>query len=345
MLRPILWLSVFIVISVVSATAQRETRVSGQPVQGMITGQVRYADGNLPAFDVLVSCDSFSGGLIGQQNADRNGRFQFSNLAPAQYTITVRFQGYQEEKQTVDLLSTGTAYVQIRLKPDASGTNVSGARPLVRDANIPSEARKEFEKADEVLRVEKKESLQEGIRHLEKAITLYPKFLEAELKLGTAYMDLGQWDKAEQALRRALEIDPNAANAMFALGEIYLHQKKDEDAERILLQGLKVEDRSYQGHLTLGRVYWDMGSKPKDEAQWRPLLEKSYEQAKRVLELDPNLAAAHLLKGNLLLRVRRAPDALHEFEEYLRLDPKGPLAEQTRGVVEKIKKALAEQKN
>jgi hypothetical protein len=32
------------------------------------------------------------------------------------------------------------------------------------------------------------------------------------------------------------------------------------------------------------------------------------------------------------------------FEEYLRLAPKGPLANETRDLVEKIKKALADKK-
>ena len=59
------------------------------------------------------------------------------------------------------------------------------------------------------------------------------------------------------------------------------------------------------------------------------------------LKLDPEVAQAHLLKGNLLLRVRRAADAQHEYEEYLRLEPKGLFADQTRAIVEKIKKALA----
>ncbi len=62
------------------------------------------------------------------------------------------------------------------------------------------------------------------------------------------------------------------------------------------------------------------------------------------MELDPNLADAHLLKGNLYFKVHRAEDALHEFEEYLRLDPKGQFADQTRSLVDKIKKALAQTK-
>jgi tetratricopeptide (TPR) repeat protein len=91
--------------------------------------------------------------------------------------------------------------------------------------------------------------------------------------------------------------------------------------------------------MVLGRTYWDM-AKAKDDAQAKPLLEKSYEQVNQALKLNPTLASAHLLKSNLLLRVRRVQDALNEFEEYLRLEPKGQFAEQTRNTVEKLKLAL-----
>ena len=91
----------------------------------------------------------------------------------------------------------------------------------------------------------------------------------------------------------------------------------------------------------MSRVYWSMSSKIKDDAQARPTLEKAYNHVKKSIEIDPKLAQAHLHKANLLLRVRRAADAKLEFEEYLRLDPKGPFAEQARDRVDKIKKALA----
>lgn len=61
---------------------------------GQITGQVRYAAARQPAFNVLVNCHSFDGGLIGQQNTDRDGRFRFSDLKPDQYIIAVRVSGY-----------------------------------------------------------------------------------------------------------------------------------------------------------------------------------------------------------------------------------------------------------
>jgi tetratricopeptide (TPR) repeat protein len=309
---------------------------------GQITGQIRYADTGLPAFNVLVNCDSRNSGSCGQEMTDRSGRFRFTNLPASQFVITVRIPGYLEQRQEVELLTSPSATLQLQLRPDGSAKSTAPGT-LVLDSNVPAAARKEFDQAAELVNNGKKEGLEQGTRHLEKAVSIYPQFVEAHLMMGTAYMDLGQLDKAEVSLKRTIELNPKAANAMFALGELYLKQKKTDEAEKVFLQGLTVEDRSAQGHLGLARVYWATASGIKDETQARPLLEKAYEQVKKALDLEPNMAQAHLVKGNLLLRVRRAADAEHEFEEYLRLDPKGASAEQAKLTVDKIKKALESQ--
>ena len=305
-----------------------------------ITGKVLDSVNNQPLFNISVWCEG--SGYSGRQNTDRGGKFAFGQLVPGHYTVSVHTPGYEDAQQSRDLLdSRSNEYVLLLLKPDHGAKRTNAAAV---DVTVPAEARSEFEKAEAALATGKKEKTAEAIRHLEKATALYPKFMEAQLRLGTAYMDLEQWDKAEQTLKHLVEIDPQAANALFALGEIYLRQKKEGEAEKVVLQGLQIEERSYEGHLALGRVYWNEAVKTKDETQSRPLLEKSYEQVKRALELNPNLAEGHLLKGNLLFKVRRPADAQHEYEEYLRLDPKGQYADQTRALVDKIKKALAESK-
>lgn len=338
--------SYFVLIAALTAVTAptliaQESRANPQTLSGQISGQVRFADGGQPAFNILVRCDSFNSGSCGQETTDRNGRFRFTGLMPSQYVITVRALGYVEQKQNVELLTSPNANLQFQLRSDGSAKPAVGAGVV--DANVPASAKKELDQAAAALATGKKEGIEESVRHLEKAVSIYPQFIQANLMLGTAYMDLGQWEKAKQTLMRTLELDPKAANALFALGELYLRQKKTEEAEKTLLRGLQLEDRSFQGHLSLGRVYWDMAAQYKDDAQARPYLEKAYEQVKKTLELNPNLAPAHLLKGNLLLRVRRAADAQQEFEEYIRLDPQGPFAEQARVAAEKIKKALASQ--
>ena len=329
-------------LAVLPARGQGGGQFEGRAT-GNINGQIRYAQGGQPVFNVLVNCESSSGGLISQETTDRNGKFSFRNINIAQYVITVRLPGYFEERETVALQQQPDQYLQIRLRPDRS-TVAPVPTTIVMDASVPAEAQKEFQKAEELVANERKDTVEEAIRHLEAALTIYPRFLQAELKLGTLYMDLGRWDKAERALKQALEIDPKTVNASFALGEVYFREKKYDEAEKVLQGALAVEPKSARAHFTLARTYWEKVSGVKDESQWRPPLEKSYQEVKIALELDPNLADAHLLKGNLYFKVRRAEDALHEFEEYLRLDPKGQFADQTRALADKIRKALAETK-
>ncbi len=312
---------------------------------GQISGQVRYAGSNQPAFNAIVSCDSYISGFIGQQYADRNGRFQFSRLQLGQYTIRVRFPGYTEEKQDVDLSTAITANLQFQLKEDSSTRPTASPVTRTINANLPAAAQAEFDQAVALIDTGKKEDIERALPHLQKAIAVYPHFTEAELKLGAAYMDLGTWDKAEQTLKTVIQIDPKAGNAYFALGEVYRREKKYDQAAKILEDGLMIEPRSPQGHFTLARVYWEKVSGVKDESQWRPPLEKAYQEVKQAIDLDPNFAAAHLLKGNLLFKVRRAEDALKEFDEYLRLEPNGEFASQTRDLAEKIRKALAQRKS
>jgi cytochrome c-type biogenesis protein CcmH/NrfG len=297
---------------------------STEPIQ--VTGQLRYQNGQ-PATDVVVRLDSLSGGVAGEVRTDRLGKFRFQNLFPIQYQVIIRQPGYQEIQREVNLVMVSTENLQLSLVPDTP--SVSSKPPpsgFVIDANVPPEARKEFEKADAALATAKKEKIPDGIQHLGRAISLYPNFLEAHLKLGVAYMDLQQWDKAEGALRRALQINPKTANALFALGEVYWKQDKYMAAEKVLREGLSIETRSWQGHFTLGRLYWSRGD-----------IAKAGRQVGLAIQLNPNFADAHLLAANILIRANKREDGLLEYREYLRLEPRGEYATQVREIIAKLK--------
>ncbi len=300
-----------------------------------IHGQVRYAQGGAPAANVVVRLESYDGGgPIGEAFTDSSGKFQFTSLPPAQYLVRIRQSGYRDAQQTIDLTTTSSGLVLLQLLPDTSSSPSS--KPGTIDANVPPAAQKEFDKGVTALAEGGKDKTSVAVKCFEKAVSIYPKFVEARLKLGTAYMDLEQWDKAEQALLATVEVDPKAFNALFALSEIYLRQNKIAEAEKVLVKGLAIQDASYLGHLNLARVYWEKAREIKDLMQAKPALEKSYEEIKRALTLNPDLAGAHLLKGNLLLRVSRTADAIAEFNTYLRLEPNGPFAAETRALIEKI---------
>jgi tetratricopeptide (TPR) repeat protein len=188
---------------------------------------------------------------------------------------------------------------------------------------VPGDALAEFQKGSDALL---QNNIGEATAHLENALGLYPKYLEAMLLLGTAYMDEKDWDKAESKLKQVLVLDPNTTAAHFALGELYLRQKRYPEAEREMLAGVKLDPKSVLGHFMLGRLYYELGD-----------LAKAGPQVGTALQLNPRFAQGHLLAGNILLRARQAENALVEFEEYLRLEPNGQFAKEARRLAQRIK--------
>jgi Flp pilus assembly protein TadD len=301
------------------------------PASVEINGQVRYANGGGPADKVLVLLEFFSGGTVEQILTDRTGKFRFTALTPAQYIVTVRSQGYKEIRQQVDLQTTYREHLQIQLVPEKVGVLIPSESSTLLNASIPPEAQKEYDQGRTMILEEKK--VEGGIAHLEKAVSLHPNFLEAHLLLGTAYLDTRQFDKAEREMRRVLEIKSSTPPAYFTLGEVYRRQQKYNEAEKVLQEGLKLEPKSHQGHFTLGQVYFAKGD-----------LAKAGPEIGQTIQLKPDFAEAYVIAGNLFMKARQAQNALGMYQEYLRLDPSGQYAAETREYVEKIKKALGEKK-
>ncbi len=294
-----------------------------------ITGQVRLdRESRTRIENSLVRLESDGGVLVDQTAVDSRGRFQFSRVKPGQYRVSLRISGFKESTQQVTVGPfSQRPYVFLDLTPDASAP--ATAAGMV-DARVPAEAQKEFEKGRAALA--DKDS-KRAFAHLEKAVHLYPDFFDAHLLLGAAYRDAQQWDKAERTLRRVLELRPKTAIALVELGEVYRRQKRYAEAERVLRESIEADDNSWQSHFTLGRVYWEMGD---------PV--KAASPAGRAIQLKPDYPEARLLGANILMRVGKPQNALVEYEEYLRLAPKGEFAEQTRGIVQKLRQALAEKK-
>lgn len=145
--------------------------------------------------------------------------------------------------------------------------------------------------------------------------------------LGQLYMDISQWEKAEASLREAVRIDPKAVLALTSLGEVYRREKKYEEGQTILEEALKLDNNSWESNFTLGRIHWEL----KDIA-------KAGRYVARSIELQPDFPEGHLLAGNIFIRAGLPENAVIEYEEYLRLAPKGEFSEQTKTLVDKLKK-------
>jgi tetratricopeptide (TPR) repeat protein len=312
-----------------SALAQRDrdtySNASANAVE--VVGQVRFVESGLPANRISVRLERFGGGLIDQMDTDSGGRFRFANLARGYYKVIVNSPGFHSVQQDADLQVVFRAYLVFELTSDKSGTmNLID----VIDARAPADAREELVRGREALG---KKSYSEAIEHLQKAIASYPAFYEAHLLLGTAFVDQREWREAETAFHRALELKTSSAAALLALGEVYWRQNRYDEAEQSLLAGLKLDDKSWHGYFTLARLYSD-----------RDNIAKAAPAIGHTLQLKPDFAEAHLLAGNILLKINQRERALAEYQEYLRLEPKGEFAAQARDLVQQLGTAIGNRK-
>ncbi len=313
--------------SPVLAQRDRDTYSNASANALEVVGQVRLVGTGLPANRVSVRLERFGGGVVDQMDTDSGGRFRFANLQRGYYKVLVNAPGFRPVQQDADLQVVFRAYLVFELSAEKPG-----AITLIDviDARAPAEARAELVRGREAL---SKKSYSEAIGHLQKAIASYPAFYEAHLLLGTAFVDERQWQKAEGAFQSALELKSSSAAVMLALGEVYWRQHRYDEAEKSLLDGLKLDDKSWHGYFTLARLYWD-----------RENIAKAAPAIGHTLQLKPDFAEAHLLAGNILLKINQQERALAEYMEYLRLEPKGEFAVQARELVQKLSRAIGENK-
>jgi len=278
-----------------------------------------------------VRLEAAEGGPAGDCETVDGGKCQFNLSSSGVYMVRMSERGFKEVIVRVELIGMSRGYATLELKPipgeappetpkQASGDTVS-----LLDLSIPENARQEFEKGQNAL----KEKLDDGIAHLRKAIKLYDAFPQAYALLGTAYLGQKDWKNAELALRKANELDPKFPDAYLALGAVFNQTKEYPQAETALLKGLELKPEAAGGHYELAKTYWALG-------RWQD----AAPHARKAVAGMPDLAPAHALLGNVMLRESDAQGALHEYQEYLRLDPNGSMAPGVRQMIEKIQKAL-----
>ena len=302
------------------------------PRATVIRGFVRDAETHEPLQHVLVNLEKETSGLVAQAETDGSGKFIFEAPGQDVFTVKIRPIGYQELSQRIDLRTATTEYVSLEprrvrkpaapsVPPEGPGSGVSA-----RAAAIPEGARKEFNVGQELFL--KNKDLQGSVDHLQKAIAIYPAFADAYVLLALVRMEDNKTAEGRSALKKAIEIDPNLAAAHFALGMLLNHEKDYPAAEKSLTRGLELNPEAPQGHYELAKTYWALG-------RWQD----AEPHAQKAVILQPDLAAAHVLLGNIALRKHDNQNALKEFKEYLRLDPNGSMATSARQIIEKIEGA------
>lgn len=306
----------------------------GKQSGGVIDVQVRFADGRPAPRGIHVRLESAEGGAEADLDTVQGGKCQFVQTTSGVFIVRISEKNYKEASSRVELIASPRAYVTLDLVPlkkePAPEAFVPPTDPAdavsVKDLAIPEPARMEFSKGEEALRAK---NTDESLKHLQKAIKLYDAYPQAYRMLGDAFVEKQQWPEAEAALKKSISLQPDLAPAYFDLGALRNQTKNYAGAEEALKKGLELTPDATVGKYELAKTYWALG-------RWQDAAPLAADTVKAL----PDLAAAHVLLANIRLKQRDAAGALHEYQEYLRIEPQGAMAPQVRDMVEKIQKAL-----
>jgi tetratricopeptide (TPR) repeat protein len=194
--------------------------------------------------------------------------------------------------------------------------------------SVPHKAHDEFEKGMTLIYL--KADYRGAITQFQFAIRDFPTYYEAYAEEGSAYYELQELDHAEEALRKSIELSSGQyADAAFTLAALLTDQKHFEEAEKIARKGVLVDSSSWRGPFELARALTAL--KKTDEA------EKNAQQARDVMPDNPPV---YLLLANIHIQKKDYPALLRDLNDYLRLSPIGPEADQARKTREHVQSIL-----
>ena len=309
-------------------------RPGGGRSGGIIDVQVRYLDGRPAPRGIHVRLEAAEGGAEADLETVDGGKCRFNESSSGVFIVRISDGGFKEVSARVELIGNPMAYVVLDLIPlkgeEPPQTVISAASVTetvsVKDLAIPPEARQEFVKGQETLRASQPD---DSIKHLQKAIKLYNAYPQAYQLLGEAYIQKQSWPEAEDALKRSIELEPTLAASYMDLGGLRNQTKNYPAAEEALKKCLELSPDSPAAKYELAKTYMATG-------RWQDAAPLAEEAVKAL----PDLASAHVLLANIRLKQRNGAAALHEYQEYLRLEPDGSMAPQVREMVTKLQQAL-----
>jgi len=147
--------------------------------------------------------------------------------------------------------------------------------------------------------------LPESVKHLEKALRIYPQWPGAHFNLGQTYARMGDYDKAVPELENAAALDAQMVRPLVSLAMVHCMRKDYAEAEKTARRALELDPVNRDARYFLGRAL---------EAQGRDTIE-AVEMLRQSTEQYP---AAHLMLANVYLRRSAVADAVGELRDYLR---------------------------
>jgi len=226
----------------------------------------------------------FASHLAAQRNLRR---------APVGTSGTIESRTYLDSNDPLSFLYARGESNPAPKPPSANPVPVSQLR-------IPSKALKEFERARKAFQ---SGDIRSSAEHLQKAVQIYPDFIEAHNALGLRFVQTGEYQKAVTEHQAALSLDPRNAQTHQDLSLALLLLNRNQEAEAEARQALDLDPQPAGSRYFLARALIGQGHFTPEAIQLLHQSEHAFPNASLVL------AQIHFTEG----RTEQVIAALHRY--------------------------------
>ncbi len=293
-----------------------------------IQGEVRTADGSPIPDDVTVRLMEAGGITVGTQFVGTNGKFNFPDLTQDLYQLNVTAKGFQTVTLQVDMHFVASRFPTVYLRPigEKKTALVPGSSTSVTDLSAPKKARSEYEKGE---RDFQSKNLGASRDHLEKAIAEYPCYSRAQTTLGVIFVIQHEFAPAESAFKKALECDGGFLEAYIQFSILLNLEAKYQENVSNLAQGLNRFPTEWRLYYERGLAYHAL--RDEDSAEGDLVKAQS---------LGHDLPAEfHVKLADVYLHRKKYDNAYAEMQAYIRADPSGQYANETKSLMKRLESA------
>src|ERR1035441_3823944 len=304
----------------------------------LIQVRVRYENDRSIPTQVRIDLIDDVGSSVQHAFLDAEGRAEFVVPMTPQIVYRVQASGMNIEDEISERFSFDhggsgySVYLQVKPKlgtPESTKTPSAGPITSAGRLNIPNEASKHLRSG---LEAWQNKDYPKAAEYFEKATAAYPQYDAAFNYLGVMYTHLQQPDKARAAFETAVRLNDKNAEADRNLAEIVLREKNFARAEELARKSLAVEPQSAVSLTILAIAEYRSGN-----------LDAALQDARKIHELPhDNYAVCHFIAGQVLERKHQYPEAMAEYNTYLRESPNGPEAAQVKNALARARLASAQ---
>jgi thioredoxin-like negative regulator of GroEL len=317
----------FFVISLFVCPAVAQLRT------GNLKVRITFTNGHPCSIRVMVQLMLSAGSTsVAENYTNDEGMTDFNDVEVGNYHLIVTGEGIEHTDSGLFEVDSrrGTQYqtVSVRRTDEVSNANGPGSSVAVQDMNIPKAARKQFDKASDLIA---NQEWKKALERLNQALALYPGYAQAYNNLGVVYGRMGDRDAERAALQKAVNLNDHFAPAWVNLARMAIVDRDFRTAQGFLDKASALTPTDSMTLLILANVQ---------------LLNLRYDDAIATCHKVHSLgqdshSLVHFIAARALEHQSRLSDAEEQLHTFLQEEPSGVRADAARKELASLRRQTA----